>query len=481
MAEIGQNAGYTIPLQINGQEIKTKTTFKVVNPGTDTVLWNCSSASKSDALQAAEGAQLEFAAWSKVKAATRRDIFLRAADIVASRADELIEYLRLETGAAEPWAAFNINGSIEQLRDVAGRVMNVVGQVPLCDKEDRSAMVLKEPYGVVLGIAPWNAPYLLGFRAIIYALAAGNTTVLKGSELAPRCFQAIGSILREAGLPDGVLNIITVRPEDAAEVTKSLIENAAIKKINFTGSTAVGSIIASIAGKNLKPTLMELGGKASAVVLEDADIELAANECALGAFYHSGQICMATERILVHSSISKQFAEALRSATTNIFPPTAPASIMISPASVIKNRILITQALSQGASLLVGDINVPEESDTRMKPFILENVTPKMDIYREESFGPTVSLLTFDTEEEAIDIANDTEYGLSASVFTTDLATGFRVAKRIESGAVHINLMTVHDDVNLPHGGVKRSGFGRFNGNFGVEEFLRPKTITWAD
>lgn len=155
MAEIGQNAGYTIPLQINGQEIKTKTTFKVVNPGTDTVLWNCSSASKSDALQAAEGAQLEFAAWSKVKAATRRDIFLRAADIVASRADELIEYLRLETGAAEPWAAFNINGSIEQLRDVAGRVMNVVGQVPLCDKEDRSAMVLKEPYGVVLGIAPW--------------------------------------------------------------------------------------------------------------------------------------------------------------------------------------------------------------------------------------------------------------------------------------------------------------------------------------
>lgn len=210
---------------------------------------------------------------------------------------------------------------------------------------------------------------------------------------------------------------------------------------------------------------------------------------------------MATERILVHSSISKQFAEALRSATTNIFPPTAPASIMISPASVIKNRILITQALSQGASLLVGDINVPEESDTRMKPFILENVTPKMDIYREESFGPTVSLLTFDTEEEAIDIANDTEYGLSASVFTTDLATGFRVAKRIESGyvlssfgaylhnhqadesrrAVHINLMTVHDDVNLPHGGVKRSGFGRFNGNFGVEEFLRPKTITWAD
>lgn len=210
---------------------------------------------------------------------------------------------------------------------------------------------------------------------------------------------------------------------------------------------------------------------------------------------------MATERILVHSSIRKQFAEALRNATTSIFPPTAPALIMISPTGVMKNRTLITQALSQGASLLMGDTSVPEESVTRMRPVILENVSSKMDIYRQESFGPTVSLLTFNTEDEAITVANDTEYGLSASIFTTDLATGFRVAKQIESGyvlspfnaylynhqadeskrAVHINHMTVHDYFNLPHGGVKRSGFGRFNANFGVEEFLQSKTITWAD
>lgn len=155
MAETGQNAGYTVPLQINGQEIITGTTFKVVNPGTGNILWKCSSASKFDALQAAEGAQLAFAAWSKAKAVTRRDIFLKAADIVASRADELMEYVRLETGAAEPWGAFNINSSMEQLRDVASRVTNVIGHVPLYDKDDRSAMVLKEPYGVVLGIAPW--------------------------------------------------------------------------------------------------------------------------------------------------------------------------------------------------------------------------------------------------------------------------------------------------------------------------------------
>lgn len=158
---------------------------------------------------------------------------------------------------------------------------------------------------------------------------------------------------------------------------------------------------------------------------------------------------MSTERILIHSSVSKQFAEALRNATANIFPPAAPAPILISPAGVMKNRILIDQALSQGASLLVGDINVAENSDTRMRPFILENVTPKMDIYHKESFGPTVSLLKFDTEEEAIDIANDTVYGLSASVFTTDLATGFRVAKQIESGYVMFVLVHIYETTKL--------------------------------
>lgn len=177
MAEKGQNAGYKVPLQINGQEIRTKTTVKVVNPGTNNVLWECSSASKSDALQAAEGAQLAFAAWSKMKAATRRDIFLKAADVVVSRADELTEYVRLETGAAEPWAAFDINSSIEQLRDVAGRVMNVVGQVPLYDKEDRSAMILKEPYGVVLGIAPWYKCEMSSILPVIRSLILQERTV----------------------------------------------------------------------------------------------------------------------------------------------------------------------------------------------------------------------------------------------------------------------------------------------------------------
>lgn len=293
---------YVIPLQINGEEVKTSTTYQVVNPATNEVAWESCSASKADAIKAADAAQAAFPAWSRTKVATRRGIFLKAADIMVRRAEELSDYIKAETAGAESFIAFNVFVSAEQLRDVGGRIATVVGHVPAYDMDDRSAMILKEPYGVVLSIAPWyfrwqrvsspkhanqffrNAAYYLGFRAITYALAAGNTVVLKGSELSPRCHWAIGSVFKEAGLPDGVLNVLTHRPQDAAEVTTTLIEHPAVKKINFTGSTAVGRIIAATAGKNLKPVLMELGGKASAIVLKDADLELTAMECVQGAF-----------------------------------------------------------------------------------------------------------------------------------------------------------------------------------------------------
>ncbi|MCJ1427414.1 hypothetical protein MMC29_005317 [Sticta canariensis] len=470
-----------IPLQINGKDVKTSTTYKVVNPTTNELAWESCSASNSEAIEAADAAQAAFPAWSKTKVSTRRDIFLKAADVMIRRADELSNYIKTETGADESFTAFNVFASAEQLRDVAGRIPTVVGHLPAYNSEDRSAMILKEPFGVVLGIAPWNAAYFLGFRAVTYAIAAGNTVILKGSELSPRCHWAVGSVFKEAGLPDGVLNVLTHRPQDAAEVTRTLVEHPAVKKINFTGSTAVGRIIAAMAGKNLKPVLLELGGKASAIVLKDADLELTATQCVIGAFLSSGQVCMATERIIVHSSLASPFSQALKKATAELYPQSGPASILITPVGVQKNKKLVSQALSQGASLVAGDINAEESSNTRMRPIIVEKVTPAMDLYYQESFGPTVSLFTFEAEEEAIKLANDTEYGLSAAVFTNDLAAGFRVAKQIESGAVHINKMTVHDDLSIPHGGVKNSGFGRFNASAGIEEFLHLKTITWAD
>lgn len=271
------------------------------------------------------------------------------------------------------------------------------------------------------------------------------------------------------------------QPSDAAAVTSTLIAHPAVKKINFTGSTATGAIIAAQAGKALKPVLMELGGKAPALVLKDANLATAAKGCAMGAFLHAGQICMSTERIIVHASIASAFAAELKSTIATIFPATAPAQILISAAGVSKNKHLVKDAVKNGATLLTGDADATEDSATRMRPIVVQATPTSAQLFQTESFGPTVSLLTVDTEEAAIALANDTEYGLSSSVFTEDLRAGLRVARQIETGAVHINNMSVHDEPVLPHGGAKKSGWGRFNGSAGVEEFLRSKTVTWAD
>jgi acyl-CoA reductase-like NAD-dependent aldehyde dehydrogenase len=277
----------TIPLLINGKETITSTIFDVISPSTEEHLWQCSGVSKSEALDAVSAAEAAFQSWSRTKPAFRRDILLKAAVLFEKRADECHEFMMKETGAAEAFSKFNTDTTAEMFRDISGRIVSALqGEIPICQQEGTSALVVKDPYGVVLGIAPWNAPFILGLRAFIYALAVGNTVVLKGSELSPRCFWVLGSVLTEAGLPPGCLNIIYHRPQDAAEVTTALIAHPAVRKINFTGSTAVGSIIATTAGKHLKPVLLELGGKASAIVCADADLEKAARECALGAFLH---------------------------------------------------------------------------------------------------------------------------------------------------------------------------------------------------
>ena len=240
--------------------------------------------------------------------------------------------------------------------------------------------------------------------------------------------------MQEAGLPDGVLNVIFHRTQDAAEVTSAIIEHPFVKKISYTGSTATGSIIAAQAGKHLKPILMELGGKAPAIVLKDANIQKAATSCALGAFLHSGQVCMATERILVDSSIVKDFSAALKTSLDQVFSNKGPAPILITTPGVKKNKKLVEQAVSKGAKILAGDLDAKEESEYRMRPIVVEGVTKDMDIYHIESFGPTVSIIAVESEEEAIEIGNDTEYGLSSAVYTEDLAAGLRVAKQIETG-----------------------------------------------
>ncbi|KAJ5436290.1 Aldehyde/histidinol dehydrogenase [Penicillium cf. griseofulvum] len=467
------------PLMINNESIETDIKFEVHVPATGELSGYCAGVSVDDANRAVDAAQAAFPAWSKTKPNERRDILMKAADIMASRKEELIQYQREETGAGRPFSEFTFNMGVLFIKDFAARISSIEGVVP--NVNGGGAIVYKEPYGVILSIAPWNAPFILGTRAVALPLAAGNTVVLKGSELSPKCFWALGDIFRQAGLPAGCLNVIFHQPSDAPAVTNALIAHKAVRKVNFTGSTLVGSIIASTAGKHIKPVLLELGGKASAIVLDDANLDKAAMNCAIGSFMHSGQICMSTERIVVQRSIADEFRQKFVETTEKLFGKDAPALVLVNSAAVTKNKKLVADAVSRGAKLLFGDADASESINTGMRPIVVDGVTKEMDMYATESFGPTVSFMVVDTEDEAIELANDTEYGLTAALYTNNLFRGLRVAKQIDSGAVHINSMTVHDETVLPHGGWKSSGFGRFGGISGYDEFLQTKTVTWEE
>ncbi|EQL01082.1 aldehyde dehydrogenase [Ophiocordyceps sinensis CO18] len=476
-----QEPSFTVPLFINGRERLPPKTFDVVSPVTGETAHRCSAASVDDAVAAVDAAAGAFKTWKQTTPSQRRDILLRAADIIDSRRQELARCLMHETGASQPYADFNINHTTELLKDVAGRIATLEGSFPATMDPESSAIVMREPYGVVLAIAPWNAPFILGVRSFAFPIAAGNTVVLKASEAAPRCIWAMVSALHDAGLPDGVLNMIVHERSAAASATAALIASPHVKKINFTGSTPVGRIVAKLAGEHLKPVVLELGGKPPAIVCEDADLQLAAEQCALGAFTHSGQICMSTERILVHTSVKQQFVEALTAAVEKHYPSSADALTLISSAAVERNKQLVADAANKGASVIHGDVHAPQASQTRLRPIIVDNVTADMDIYQAESFGPTVSLIAIESEEEAVRIANDTDFGLSSAVFTEDLRRGLRLAREIETGAVHINGKTVHDEAVLPHGGAKASGYGRFNSTRGLDEWVRTKNVTFRN
>ncbi|KAG8674781.1 hypothetical protein FPOAC2_00817 [Fusarium poae] len=472
---------HTVPFLINGSDHISENTADVVSPANGEVTHRYSSADVKDANAAVDAAAEAFKSWRKTRPSERRDLLLKAAEIMEKRQDELREYAMTECGSDAAWASFDINTGISHIKEIAGRVGTLEGSIPAVSDPNTTALVLREPYGVVVAIAPWNAPYILGTRSVLFPIAAGNTVVFKASESCPRTLWAIGDVFREAGFPDGVLNVIFHERANAASVTTALIEHPQVKKINFTGSTPVGRLIGKIAGENLKPVILELGGKAPAIVWEDADLDLAALQCTLGAFINSGQVCMSTERILVHKNIKDEFEKKLSATIEQVFSSKADAPILVTSAPVEKNKALIKDAIAKGASLVHGNVDAEEASKTRMRPIVVRDVTSEMDIYQTESFGPTVSLIVIETEEEAIKIANDTEYGLSSAVFTSDLQRGLRIAREIETGAVHINNMSVHDESGLPHGGAKGSGYGRFGASAGLEEWTRTKNITFKN
>ncbi|CAK7226700.1 hypothetical protein SCUCBS95973_006287 [Sporothrix curviconia] len=493
MGDFGQSApaaadaSYVVPFIVNGKEVRPEgegRTHPVVNPATGKVIHQYSGARPDDAKAAVDAAKAAFPVWRNYTPRARRDVLLRAAEIMKSRFVELAGYQETETGQPRSWSDFDVNAAAELITDAAGLAFRAnTGRAPRTQDPSINALVLDEPYGVVVAIAPWNAPYILGTRAVVFPLAAGNTVVLKGSELSPRIMWAIASVFNEAGVPPGTVNVVYAAPgPDAATVTETLVAHPAVRKINFTGSTAVGRILGKLAGEHLKPLLLELGGKASAIVWSDANLDLAAEKVALGAFLNAGQICMSTERVIVHRPVQDAFSAKLTATLAAIFGAPSEersAQVLIRPQAVAKAKALVEDALGKGATLVgpTTDVATAVSIDGRMRPLVVAGVRRDMDLFYTESFAPTVSLFVVDTEEEALALANDTEYGLTAAVFTEDLRRGLRFARGIESGAVHINDMTVHDEPILPHGGVKASGYGRFNTD--LSEWLQTKTITY--
>ncbi len=453
--------------------------FERINPITNEVASKARAMNAAEAQAVAEAANQGFAAWSVMGPNARRALLMKAAAALEARQDEFVKAMMSEIGATAGWAMFNLMLAAGMVREAAAITTQIGGEVIPSDKPGCLAMALREPVGVVLGIAPWNAPIILGVRAIAVPLACGNSVILKASETCPRTHELIIEAFSEAGFPPGVVNVVTNAPKDAGEVVGALIDHKAVKRVNFTGSTAVGKIVAVRAAQNLKPCLLELGGKAPLIVLDDADLDEAVKAAAFGAFMNQGQICMSTERLIVVDSVADEFCKrfAEKAGSMPVGDPRegkTPLGAVVDRKTVDHVNSLIDDAIAKGASLLAGG----KAENVLMPATVVDGVTAEMNLYRDESFGPIVAIIRAKDEADAIRLANDSEYGLSAAVFTRDTARGLRVARQIHSGICHVNGPTVHDEAQMPFGGVGASGYGRFGGKAGIDQFTELRWIT---
>ncbi|CAM5216806.1 Benzaldehyde dehydrogenase (NAD) OS=Castellaniella defragrans OX=75697 GN=HNR28_001728 PE=3 SV=1 [Castellaniella defragrans] len=464
----------TISMLIDGERRSAGDgrTFDRCNPLGGEVATTAPAATPEDARAAVQAASGAFASWSQAGPGQRRQMLSQAADALALRKESFVAAMATETGASAQWAEFNVDLAAGMLREAAALTTQIGGEVIPSDVPGNLSMGVRVPAGVVVGMAPWNAPVILGVRAIATPLACGNTVVLKASEMCPATHGLIIEALQEGGLPKGVVNFITNALQDAPRVVEALVAHPATRRVNFTGSTKVGRIIGGLCARYLKPVILELGGKAPLVVLDDADLDIAVNATAFGAFANSGQICMSTERIIVDEKVADVFIDRLVTKVKGLplgDPRKGPVVLgsLVDMSAVYRCNEMIDDAVSKGATLLCGG----KADNTLMPATLLDRVTPDMRIYGEETFGPVKAIVRVADEEAAVACANDTAYGLSSAVISADVARALRVAGRIQSGICHINGPTVHDEAQMPFGGVKDSGYGRFGGKAGVESF----------
>jgi len=473
-----------IKLLINGQDVDAKSgaTFERKSPITGEVVSTAAAAGVADVNAAIAAAQAAFPAWSAKSPLERRALLNAAATKLRAKSGEFSRLCVEETGAIGGWGHFNTGFAATIIEEAAAMATQVIGETIPSGHSDTLALGLRVATGVCVGMAPWNAPVILGVRSIAMPLACGNTVVMKASELSPGVHRLIVDAFVEAGFPAGTVNFITHSAADAPAVVEALIANTAVRRVNFTGSSRVGRIVGELSGKHLKPCLLELGGKAPLVILKDADLDEAVAAAAFGAFMHQGQICMSTERIIVEEAIVPEFLKRFvtKVQSLKVGDPTKgqfPIGACVDAKTVDHVKALIADATAKGAKIATGGTGT---GGAFFDPTVIDGVTKGMRIYGEESFGPVVGVLHARDADHAVELANDSEYGLSAAVFSQNINSALDVARRIDSGICHINSATVQDEAQMPFGGTKASGVGRFGGAAGVAEFTDLRWISIA-
>lgn len=464
---------------INGEWADAGGAFSDYNPATGDVWAKVADGTSGDAKKAVEAAAAAQPAWAETPHSQRAAYLLKAADILENRKMDFVNALIDEGGAWIGKAMFESGYVPGLFRAAAAAAYQVKGEI-LPSEHGKVSMVVREPMGVVSVISPWNFPLLLSSRGLAVAMAVGNAVVLKPSEETPVSGGLlIAELFEEAGLPAGVFNVVTCSRSNAAEVGDVLIKHPAVGGISFTGSTAVGRRIAAKAGEYLKKVCLELGGKDALIVLEDADMERALSAAAFGSFMHQGQICMSVERIIVDESIAEEFTERFveKVKSMGVGDPREMPNVIgpiINRSQLDKIHSQVVEAVDQGARLLTGG----EYSGLFYQPTVLADVTPDMRVFKEETFGPVAPIITVKGVDEAVAMANDSEYGLSAGIITRDEEKGLAAARRLQTGMAHVNCSSVNDEPHIPFGGVKNSGVGRHGGAASIEAFTESRWLT---
>ena len=467
-------------MYVGGRWWPVEKTFSDINPSDDSEWARVPDVGVAEVRNAIDSAHHAFENWSKLPFNQRAHFMTKIAEIFEKRKMDVVKALRTEAGGWFGKSIFEASYVPEVFCAAAAMNYQSIGEV-IPSEFGKLSMAIRRPVGVVSVISPWNFPAILTSRGIAFALAAGNTVVLKPSEETPYCGGLLfAEIFEEAGVPGGVLNVITCSRDNVSVVGEELIEHPLVKGVSFTGSTAVGREIAARAGAHLKKCCVELGGKDSLIVCDDADMDRATGAANFGSFMHQGQICMSVEKILVQESIMQEFLERFkdRASRLKVGDPTKELDHIIGPLindrQVIKVKSQIDDAVAKGGKIVLGG----KVEGRYVEPTIITDVTSDMTLYQDETFGPVVSVIPFSTDEEAIAIANDTEYGLSSGVITKDEYRGLEIAQKLETGMCHINCSSVNDEPHAPFGGSKSSGVGRHGGRWATDTFTETRWIT---